>query len=1646
MSQYEWSNDDLSSGGNWDSRILGSIATNLTQLRTWDQAIKELVQNADDAKATEISFSISDTGITVFNDQLMTHCEYPNEKYTACNFESESKNDFCDVHAIKTLSSQNKKKNSDATGKFGIGFVSVFLFTDQPEISSGNLRMIFLPAEDRIPVKLVSEHQNGTNLYLPWAQDSESQVRIGLEKPAIELEQIPGIVSEIVDSCIRSFIFVRNLRKIRVSLNSKVVLHLTRQKNEDEIIITDKLQSKSTTWLLLKSDSKSEATLETLRKSDPNFESRRTLFEILIPTEIQDGFSGLLYATLATNQRTYLPFHVNADFYPDTSRNNLSFKDRGNERDPAALWNRSVISQCARFVAGEIPKIHELVGNAIVWQMFKGSYAISKQKTGEIVPECFNDFWIELKKIGRITSLIENQNNVYCLPTEINLLVPHNKKHSAVMNELDLSYQIETDSIYLEICRELGAVSINQNAISKSLLKMRSSGQLSDFLADSEIADSLFSLIEKTLQTEIGLIDELQELSIWPTFKHQFRDFISLNRLPDGLDQEIFSCLFPNLVLSSKVFSSYPSLQDELNTIMGDALVSFLREESTQNSFLTNEFFKDDSQAAFDFLFRCLVPDALSVMSIDRLREMEIWPHSNGQFMNLANSTLPGSFVDPIGVGQLIDRGRLGELATNCLIRNLHVKEMSLKVYVLDLLPTYFSTKTLSPVSAQELTIQFVDNQQDLDETMLEKLKSFPIVLTQGSKVEIPTNCLYPSESLQKICSDRFFNFVDLSVLGSLKYKTGSQLESFLRKIGIIFDPTFGLLVSSWEQIQNDTENRDLEFQRLSDLTESFFDIWQKKSKITRLSEGAPSTANLLWPCKNGCKSWHPAFELIQSKWCKVICVEENLHEVGVTFGKRTRESIEELFLISNKPEMFRVKQHLEHCITETKHPGDVFYRYLNWLSDQGEPTEKQQVEFLKDAPLIFKEGENTFWVPKDIYGVIPRHLEFLADFVHFVEKAPKGLESLWGVLGIGTATEQDVVRYLPNIKDEIINSNGSEIDLTKYLSALSIIGTAFEAGDPWAQSFLDEFKESEFLLTLSSTWIQPKFGVIPDNRDWAESLQKYFASNLVRSESASYEFLIAAGAQRLTDSLEVHEESLSIVGEPDQNLTDDFHERSEEIYTLLANQIIDSPGGSSLIYESAIPRLDTLRRVSIHPVAEIQVRITLRIDGSRESRDISNAPPLYLSNSNAVIYVRNDREAWLSIFSAILFEFIPRLTTDQILDSASKFLIIMKMDQRDLMHWLVTNGFIKHDISPPRNFELKPSTIDIKNKDEIQVDQADDDYTVLDDEDLTDPDDTDVETIQNEKPDSSAIGISTSSASEPKRNFPISKSEVSHTAPSAATPHNLTTRKDNLADFIAKSETYSTEATERVQSESAEPQPLGANIGTGSRKQNFTGKRRRSGFAHAEAEKGDGLTSIHNAEVDKAGVEWVKEKEWEIRRKVVDMNETVRNHKGFDLMSISDSDPNDIRLIEVKSCAGYWPELGVGLSRAQFEIAIVEGFQSWLYVVENAMESDNSKRLHRIQNPWGNIRSVYFDPGWRDIAEVSAQQNPVSLVKGLRVRHQVDAAGRKGDGLGWIASEPTRQGQSIHCLILFDDTLNEKMVRWDDRYFEVVTGEDDNS
>lgn len=1637
-----WTSEEIDSGSKWDSNILGAIAQNLTQLTTWDQAAKELVQNADDAEATVMSFSITDTGIVVTNNKEFTHCDSPETHYLQCALKDKSKNNSCDAHAIRTYSSQNKKKNSEATGKFGVGFVSTFLFTDRPEIMSGNLRMIFTPELGNAPAKIVDTQQSGTILNLPWALNPKSIVRLGIEKPAIKVEQIQEIVAEITQSCARSILFVRHLKEIKITFNSSLQLHLYREKNDNRIVIKDLVTNKSTEWLLLKSNSQFERPLDDLKQTNPNLISRRVDFEVLIPREIIKSFEGLIYATLATNQHTYLPFHINADFSPDTSRNSMSFHDRANEGNPAAIWNRTIILQCAKYVASCIPEIHEVLGNEIVWEVLKSSFAIAKKKNREITPECFSQFWFEAKAIASTLSIIANQLDEYCFPRDVNLLIPQPNNHVSIMNKLGISFQRELDATYLEICQEIGAANISQKVLAKYLHRMQVAGFLDQLLIQEDSLSSLYSLIEKVVPMEKQLIEEIQELPIWSTIDDGYVRFHELRKLEKGLDVNIASELFPGIHLPSRLLDEFNFIQEQINPLTGENLISLLEDDTQRSMFSESKLVNENSPDAFTFFMKVIDCESLSENSIDRLRNIDIWPSSDGKTQNLLNSALPGSFVDPIGIGHLLAPDKLGEVACGVLIDYLSVKQLDLSVYIVELLPRFFAKNTLLTSQAQKLLGQFVNHQSEFSPPMFDEVRKFSFITTTNGQILKPKDCLYPNESLVKLCSSDNFSFIDIETMKKLDSVDSKKIDTFLRLVGVVFEPSFDLLVSSWKHIQENLNVRSAEVKRITSIAEVLLDIWQKNLRNPKITEAIHLTYGLLWPCKSECNSWHPASQLIQSKWSQVICEHENLHEVGVHFGKRSRETIEELFGITNNPPLHKALEHLHHCVEDEQHPGDTFYRFLNWLSKESELSDWIDMENLRDEPLVFLDGQ--FLVPRDIYSDIPKNLEFLVDYVHYVQKAPKGLDSLWSSLSIGKILESDVVRYFPNIKEEIVGVSLGKKNLSKYLSALSIIGKAFTAGESWGLDFLPIYSESEYLLAFSGDWIKPEAGIIADNEDWATSLEDYFPSYLVYVEAAAYDFLIASGANRLTNVLEVHEESLSITGDPDSNLTNIFQERSEPIYALLANQIIDSPGGSMQKFEDCATELERLNQLTISPISRIEVRVTLRIGNDPVSQEITAAPPLYLSRSNAVVFVENEKEHFLAVFTALLFEFIPTLTSVQILNSAAKFLLIMDKPAHGLMAWLENNGFLKHDISPPRKKDLIPLKIDIRDMSNDASMDEDNQEVIDEDEDIAEE--------SKEQTDDFHAEIATNSDSEPEKRLPTSmppqrgtatyedSSNGSQSTSSSGSTRNPSHSSRNASDYL-KNTSHAANKEEREEevesrSSSAEQHPGVSK----NRTQNQGGKRRRSGFAHAEAEKRDGLASLHNSEVDKAGIEWVKSKEWEIRRTVIDMNETTHNHKGFDLKSVSDSDPNDVRLIEVKSCSGYWPDLGVGLTRAQFEMSIMERFQSWLYVVENAMEPDPLKRLHRIQNPWDNIRAVYFDPGWRDIAEVSAQQNPVVIVQGMRVRHEID-------GFGMIVSHPLRQGQSIHCEVLFDsNSKQKKVIRWDDRFISVVSGEDDNS
>jgi hypothetical protein len=172
-----------------------------------DQAhfVYELLQNADDAKATKACF-------TLFKDKLV-FAHNGSRRFAVSNPDTEPKDlkrgTLGDINAITAVGSSNKK-GEDVIGKFGVGFKAVFQYTANPHIYDPN---IFFKIERFIvPVRIeedYSERQSGDTVFVfPFDHDNRkpedayadiSEKLRSLDYPLLFLSNLKDIEFEIPD-------------------------------------------------------------------------------------------------------------------------------------------------------------------------------------------------------------------------------------------------------------------------------------------------------------------------------------------------------------------------------------------------------------------------------------------------------------------------------------------------------------------------------------------------------------------------------------------------------------------------------------------------------------------------------------------------------------------------------------------------------------------------------------------------------------------------------------------------------------------------------------------------------------------------------------------------------------------------------------------------------------------------------------------------------------------------------------------------------------------------------------------------------------------------------------------------------------------------------------------------------------------------------------------------------------------------------------------------------------------------------------------------------------------------------------------------------------------------------------------------------
>lgn len=272
--------------------------------------IKELIQNADDAKAKYIKFYVQKDGLYVIHN---------GSPFTI----SDITTDHGDINSITGISNSTKEKNT--IGKFGIGFKSVFKITSKVHVFENDLNWcienFYVPNFSTLLEK--HRKKNETEFYFPFIKKNNDKINPNqvLQKDAYNL-----IKDELKQLKIPTM-FLNNVKKIIWKCEHE----------ESEFETTRKLLRSSAGKNLYSVVSKSSNENEYFLLINQKINGLNLYNSICIQTNksrnrvIKNTVSDSTFVFFKTKESNKLPFIINSPFIVTPGRENLQERDNDND-------------------------------------------------------------------------------------------------------------------------------------------------------------------------------------------------------------------------------------------------------------------------------------------------------------------------------------------------------------------------------------------------------------------------------------------------------------------------------------------------------------------------------------------------------------------------------------------------------------------------------------------------------------------------------------------------------------------------------------------------------------------------------------------------------------------------------------------------------------------------------------------------------------------------------------------------------------------------------------------------------------------------------------------------------------------------------------------------------------------------------------------------------------------------------------------------------------------------------------------------------------------------------------------------------------------------------------------------------------------
>ncbi|MEP0952377.1 MAG: DUF3883 domain-containing protein [Marinobacter sp.] len=1549
-SQSTTSNTAVSvTSGAYTADLLGNIRSHLAGLQGYDIMALELIQNADDAKAGSVIFDITDDGLIVLNSGAFSYCGDMSKQ--PCEWLMQADGYSCDFHRIANVGSGGKLSKSENIGRFGIGFVSTYQITDQPEIESSRIKLRLQPergAWDSWPVPEMS----GTKFFLPWATDANSVARKALGATHVRPRDIEQLTEDFLAVIRKSLLFLHHIHAAEVRRNGELLVRCTLDRDQSsELALHFSPENITERWHIIRGEAEEEARLLSEEYERLKSDDRSSRFAIALKLEPGPLENGLLYAFLPTEQSTGLPLHINADFYPEPDRKSIIFGGNQHSRH----WNDMLIGAAAKELARNPEALGAIVGIDNLWRIINPAYEISHKSKD--YPDCFQQFWRHLKNSVAESRVAMDEEGNLSLPR--NLFLPKSgsftEAQSTALKQIQATLVSEVLGSYRTALNQVGTPFLTLDRLVTQMqtsppAKLGDQGK-TDVEKLKDFWVPLWSIIENLLSDTGGSarrfggrnpVAQLLNLKCLVTEDLFIVTPAQCYRCPDSVNAAGPTKLLPRLCIASQELTRFEKLKNLVEKLTLDVAVNHIDQKLSSGAIETVVCPEKEALGDLYDLFAeldDLGPTARSTYLT--LRNLPIWFSSRG-LIKASEALLPGNFTDPTGQGALLDNSILTSSAHQFVSSKLGVRTQSIESFVETVLPTFFDEEGPLDESKYPLLIEELANHPSLlnGDNTLKTLKNLPILPTQDGAWALPDTIYVHNEKLEQVLGDGKNLWLDYSRLPDAR-----SVRSFIHTLGVRHQPLPRHLVERMVQLSGEYSPDD-DARRAS--SEAFYvlcDLFGSGKDNNSLSMALSDLkGSRCLPAKGDQERWYLPAELYSPFRSEGF--ESQAEILDFRNAARLRTDLLEFLGVNTIPSTALVIKHLQHCIDANLPPHETTYRILSERAKND-----SEVSSLKGARCIYVEKLGGFVSSAKIYW----SQQQLGRFAFTVPNNLEHLVGFFDAIGVKDSPDSsDLTEILIEIIGEYFEQSKPLVgqDRAVYQSCLDGIASAFDS-NLLSEDDLVRLRQAPVVLNIADYPIHPDEILLHDSEWLAQFFGETLSQALCKLAPELWDLAEALGVIRLSKACSLNLDYVEGDQSPEAEIAKKLSQRAPIVQRLLH----DKPADIRMRITSA------LADVRVSSCDAIKVQASAEIDEKEVLAPVCPANAFFDHGKDLLLIIRPVSDSnWAPVLTALFHHLMPDESGNDISKLTLIFHSSIEMSPDNAHRHLTSFGIPElSEDGDSEQFDLSTEELDAMGSGGPINGIEENDETHRQAESDSAPD------SGSERANDEASGTN----SEASQNLP------------GAEPRPALGAKDSSEPAQPKFSSGGKMSASRVSGPKKSPRKSRSE-----HKEQWD--RRLISYVQkhdaAEQSSEDDAGQVRERNLAIEIVSRAAVCEFEKKRGRIP-EEMAQTHPGYDIESV-DPETGEDRLIEVKGINGEWNRIGVGLSRLQFSNAQDYGDRYWLYVVEFVSDPENI-RVHPIQSPASQVSSFMFDGNWRDVVVDEAEDPAAGFVPGVRVIHK---------------------------------------------------------